>query len=77
MIVRVECMGRIHEATGLHEIIADIASPATVAVLLDQLGIQFPELATFRGRLSILAGLDYVDESHPLSADETISLTVE
>jgi len=77
MIIRVECMGPVHDATGHHEIAAEISSPATVAALLDQLCTQFPELATVRGKLSILAGLDYVDESHPLSPDETISLAVE
>ncbi len=77
MTVRVEYMGPVYEATGLHEIVVNISSPATVAMVLDQLCIQFPELATLRGRLSILAGLDYVDESHPVSPYETISLTVE
>lgn len=78
MKIRVECLGKVREIVGAEEVFLTPQRHAPkVADLLDELVSCHAPLATIRPRLSILSGLDYVDESHLLSADETISLVVE
>ncbi|MFY8215504.1 MAG: MoaD/ThiS family protein, partial [Chthoniobacterales bacterium] len=77
MNVTVEFLGEIREVTGQHELLIDLADSTRVADLIDRLIVTFPAMADHRSSLSILAGLDYVDEHHSLTPNETISLTVE
>lgn len=77
MNIYVECFGPIREAVGQHEILMEIADGASIATLLDQISASFPRFVLHRSKISILSGLDYVDESHRLSSGETISLAVE
>ncbi len=78
MKIRVECLSKVREIVGAAEVfVTPQAQTPTVANLLDELVSSHAPLAAIRPRLSILSGLDYVDESHVLAADDTISLVVE
>ncbi|MGC1481052.1 MAG: MoaD/ThiS family protein [Chthoniobacterales bacterium] len=74
MKTKVEFYSVLRDITGAHEIEVNLPDGSPLAVLLGGLFVQFPKLAEWDEKLLFAANLDFVDRSHAIQPDETISI---
>ena len=74
MKVRAQLFAQLRDLTGRSQIDLDLAESATVGDLLERIYQEFPSLRAQDKSILVGAGVEFVDRSYVLKADEEIAI---